>query len=78
MDELAAVNKEFKRYSYGKMIDYCHDHFSEWHDPKGGSELLPIETIVESIYGSADERNTALENLKLAAKSQNSRSVSYK
>ena len=77
MDELAAIDKEFKKYSYGKMIDYCHDHFSEWHDPKGSSEILHIETIIDNIYKTDEERKSALENLSLAAKSQNSRSTFF-
>ena len=77
MDELASIDKEFKKYSYGKMIDYCHDHFSEWHDPKGSSEYLPIETIVENIYKDPEDKKNALESLSLAAKSQNSRSAYF-
>ena len=77
MDELKSIDKEFKKYSYGKMIDYCHDHYSEWHDPQGSSEHLPIEAIVENIYKNQDEKENALENLSLAAKSQNSRSAFF-
>lgn len=77
MDELASVDREFKKYSYGRMIDYCHNHFSEWHDPKGCSEYLPIETIIEHIYKNAKDKENALENLSLAAKSQNSRSALF-
>ena len=77
MDELASIDREFKRFSYGNMIDYCHEHFSEWHDPKGSSEYLPIDTIVENIYKDPEEKRSALENLRLAARSQNSRSTFY-
>lgn len=77
MDELASIDKEFKRYSFGRMIDYCHEHFSEWHDPKGSSEYLPIETIVENIYSDSKEKESALENLRLAAQSQKSRSAVF-
>lgn len=46
---LNEIDKKFKKYSFGEMIDYCHAHTKEWEDPSGSSIPIAIEKILMTI-----------------------------
>ncbi len=46
---LGEVDRKFKKYSFGEMVDYCHVHTKEWEDPNGSSIPLTVEKVLTTL-----------------------------
>jgi uncharacterized phage-associated protein len=46
---LNEIDKKFKKYTFGAMIDYCHTHIKEWEDPSGSSLPIANEKLLSFI-----------------------------
>jgi hypothetical protein len=61
---IAGLSKRFRDVPFGKMINYVHDHCSEWKDPGDTSEPIPVETVLEHLGRTPEEINYIMAEIE--------------
>jgi hypothetical protein len=54
-ETIASISKSFQDVSFGKMIDYVHEHCPEWEDPGVTSVSLSVEKVLKNLGRTPEE-----------------------